>query len=65
MIKNFFKNLKKVEQLSNHNYKYVEKINITILNPSRQTILKDADFEATLYIAKDGIQRIPSGYEII
>ncbi len=61
MLKNFFKNLIKLEKLSNstyfkHNYKYIEKINITIWNPSRQTILKDADFEATLYIAKDGMR---------
>jgi hypothetical protein len=61
MISHFFKRFLQIERTSkpmyfNHNCKYIERINIDIWNPSKKSIFKEANFEATLHMNKDGIK---------
>jgi hypothetical protein len=61
MIKHFFKRFLQTKPTSNpihfnHNCKYIQKLDITIWNPSHKSIFKDANFEATLHIKKDDVK---------
>jgi hypothetical protein len=58
MFLNFFKSISQVNKLSNsinfnHNLKYIEKIEITVWNPSHKSLFKTVNFEACLHLKKD------------
>jgi hypothetical protein len=59
MFRNLFKSVSQVNKLSNsinfNNLKYIEKIEITVLNPSHKSLFKTVNFEACLHIKKDDL----------
>jgi hypothetical protein len=60
MFKSLVKSVSNVNKSINS--KHIERLNITIWNPSEKSILKTNNYEATLYIKKDDMRLFKNFY---